>query len=224
MLDITMEDLNLLSESELEKLERTIDRQMSIWEVCNLRGQAAIFHDDQHIGEKRRELKALDHPSFNKEAEIAFRNTAVVDSLEGNTLIHPLNTPVVEVSDDNRISRATWWSLGIEGLSKYRETPTAIVSAGMVPGVHIRMDGEWRIYSGAWQRTTKNEYHADWVHSMIPTNTRPQISKEEDRARLGKYAYDKNEVRKAVPAPPGKDSFKKYEGDLDDSWLLDYLK
>ena len=224
MIDIRREDLDLLSEEELDELEKDIDRQMSVWEIANLRGQAAIFHDDQHIGEKRRELKAMKHPAFDAQAELRFRNTAVVDSLEGNTLIHPLTTPVIVIDEDNKTGRAVWWSLGVEGLSKYREEPMAIISAGMVPGVHLRMDGEWKIFSGAWQRTTKNEYHAGWVDSMIPTNTRPQISIEEDRRRLGKYAYQKNEIRKPVPCPPKEDSFEKYPGELEDSWLLDNLK
>ena len=223
MIDITRQDLDLLNDEEFEELERNIKRQLSVWEVSNLRGQAAIFHDDQHIGEKRRELKALKHESFDVEAEIKFRNTAVVDSLEGNMLMHPLTTPVIEVDEDDRVCRAVWWSLGVEGLSKHRETPTAIISVGMVPGVHVREDGEWKILSGAWQRTTKNEYHAGWVNSMIPTNTRPQISDEEDRRRLGRYAYDKDQVRKPVPCPPRKDTFKVYPDEIDTSWLNDNL-
>lgn len=223
-MEFDLRDLDLLSDEEFKQMEKQIDRQMSVWEICNLRGQAAIFHDDQHIGEKRRELKALDHPLFNKEAELKFRNTAVVDSLEGNMLMHPLTTPVIEVNEDNSVARATWWSIGIEGLSKFREKPMAIVSVGMVPGVHLKQNGEWRIFSGAWQRTTKNEYHAGFVRSMVPTNTRPQISMEEDRRRLGKYAYRKDEVRKAVPCPPRKDSFEKYPEECDDQWLYDLLK
>ena len=223
MIDITIKDLDLLSEEELKSLEKDIDGQLSVWEVCNLRGQAAIFHDDQHIGEKRRELKALNHPSFNKEAELIFRNTPVVDSLEGNMLVHPLTTPVIEVNEDDDLARATWWSLGVEGLSKFREMPMAIISVGMVPGVHVKMNGEWRILSGAWQRTTKNEYHAGFINNMIPTNTRPQISMEDDRKRLGRYAYKKDEVRKPVPCPPRKNTFEKYPQETDESWLLDNL-
>ncbi len=224
MTDITLQDLDLLSEEEFEQIELETGRLMSVWEICSLRGQAAIFHDDQHIGEHRRELKTLDHPLFNKEAELKFRSTAVVDSLEGNMLIHPLTTPVIEVSADNTAARAVWWSLGIEGLSRYRETPMAIISAGMVPGVHLKEEDGWKIFSGAWQRTTKNEYHAGWVESMVPTNTRPQISKEEDRQRLGRYAYQKDEIRKPVPCPPKKDTFEAYPEKTDDSWLLDNLK
>lgn len=221
---IELSDLDLLNEEEFLEVEEEIDRQLSIWEVCNLRGQAAIFHDDQHIGEKRRELKTVKHPLFDTDAEMKFRNTPVVDSLEGNMLIHPLTTPVIEVDQDNTCVRATWWSLGVEGLSRYRETPTAIISVGMVPGVHLKEDGEWRIFSGAWQRTTKNEYHAGWVDSMIPTNTRPQISMEEDRRRMGRFAYRKDEVRQPVPCPPQKDTFVSYPDVTGSDWLMDHLK
>ena len=224
MIDIKIEDLDLLEDEEFEQIEKEIAKQLSVIEVSNLRGQAAIFHDDQHIGEKRRELKALKHPSFDVEGEMKFRSTAVVDSLEGNMLIHPLTTPVIEVNKENDLCRATWWSLGIEALSKYRETPTAIISVGMVPGVHVKEEGEWKILSGAWQRTTKNEYHAGWINNMIPTNTRPQISMEEDRRRLGKYAYQRDEVRKPVPCPPKKDTFDEYPDETDMKWLEDNLK
>ncbi len=224
MIDIKIEDLDLLEDEEFQQIEKEIAKQLSVIEVSNLRGQAAIFHDDQHIGEKRRELKALKHPSFDVEGEMKFRSTAVVDSLEGNMLIHPLTTPVIEVNKENDLCRATWWSLGIEALSKYRETPTAIISVGMVPGVHVKEEGEWKIFSGTWQRTTKNEYHAGWINNMIPTNTRPQISMEEDRRRLGKYAYQKDEVRKPVPCPPKKDTFDEYPDETDMKWLEDNLK
>lgn len=60
---------------------------------------------------------------------------------------------------------------------------------GIVPGANVVEDGRWRMLWGAWQRTTKNEYHAGWVDSMIPSNTRPPLSPEENRARLGRFAY-----------------------------------
>ena len=56
-----------------------------------------------------------------------------MDSLEGNSLIHPLTTPIIEVNDDCTKARAVWWSLGVEGLSKFREKPMALISLGMVP-------------------------------------------------------------------------------------------
>ena len=87
---ITIEDIELLSEEEFIEAEKTVEKLIAVWEVKNLRGRAAVFHDDQHINQPRKELKAMEHPSFDAEAEIAFRMKPVVDSLEGNMLIHPL--------------------------------------------------------------------------------------------------------------------------------------
>lgn len=219
MNEIFESDFDDLTCEEFAILEKQIDRLISVWEIQNLRGNAAIFHDDQHIGEKRRELNALKHPEVDVQALMEFRNKIVVDSLEGNMLIHPLTTPIIEVDETSTKARAVWWSIGIEGLSKFREIPTAIISIGMVPGTHIVEDGKWKILWGAWQRTTKNEYRAGWVHSMIPMNTRPALTPEQDRAMLGKYAYQKNEIRKAVPEPPGKDTWYRYPDEMDQSWL-----
>lgn len=216
-------ELENLNTEEFAALELTVDKLIAAWEIKNLRGSAAIFHDDQHIGQQRRELQAVKHPSVDVEGLKAFRTKAVVDSLEGNMLIHPLTTPVVEVSDDLKQGRAVWWSIGIEGLSKFRETPVAIVSLGMVPGNHIVEDGEWRILSGAWQRTTKNEYHAGWVDDMQPTNTRPPLTPEQDRNFLGKYAYFKDECRKPSPEPPHKDTFEKFPDETSMDWLYTNL-
>ena len=220
---ITIEDLDLLNDEEFVEIEKQIDKEMSVWQVCNLRGQAAIFHDDQHMNEERRELKAISHPSFNLENEMKLRNTKVIDSLEGNMLIHPLNTPVIEINDDNNVARATWASIGIEGLSIHKEKPLAIISVGFVPGVHVKEDNEWKILSGAWIRTTKNEYHAGWIDSMLVTNTRPPLTIEQDRQLMGKYAYQKDEVRKAVPCPPSKDTYYRYPDEDDDSWLYKHI-
>ncbi|MBR2810043.1 MAG: hypothetical protein IKD69_01560 [Solobacterium sp.] len=221
---ITMEELDLLSEEEFLEAEKTAAKLIAVWEVRNLRGRAAIFHDDQHIGQPRKELKAMEHPSFDAAGEIAFRMKPVVDSLEGNMLIHPLTTPVVEVNDDCTAARATFWSLGIEGLSKYRETPMAILSLGMVPGTHVKINGEWRILAGNWQRTTKNEYHAGWIDDMQVTNTRPPLTEEQDRAFLGKYAYQKDEKRQPVPVPPAPDTWQEYPEETDPSWQYCRLK
>ena len=218
-MNIDREEIDMLTEAEFTQLEARIEKLLSVWEIQNLRGQAATFHDDQHIGEKRRELHALKHPGFNVEAEMAFRAKPVVDSLQGNSLIHPLTTPVIEVNEDCTKARAVWWSMGVEGLSKFREKPMAIISLGMVPGTHVREDGEWRILSGAWQRTTKNEYHAGWVRSMVPTNTRPPLTPEEDRNFLGKYAYQKDEVRKAAPEPPRKNTWEEFPDETSADWL-----
>ncbi len=62
-----------------------------------------------------------------------FRAKAVVDSLEGNSLIHPLTTPIIEVDEDCTKARAVWWSLGVEGLSKFREKPMALISLVWCP-------------------------------------------------------------------------------------------
>lgn len=219
MLDITLEDLDLFNDKELIELENEVNRLLSVWQISNLRGNKAIFHDDQHIGENRRELQALKHPSVNVEDLMAFRNKPVVDSLAGNMLIHPLTTPIIEVSKDNTKARGVWWSLGIEALSKYKEKPMPIVSIGMVPGVHIKEDGKWKVLWGEWQRTTKNEYHASWIDNMIPTNTRPPLTPEQDRQMLGKYAYQKDEIRKAVPEPPRKDTWEQFPDETDKRWL-----
>ena len=218
---VSPEALDLLTEEAFEALERRVERLLSIWQIKNLRGRAAIDHDDQHIGQKRKELMALEHPSFNVEAEMAFRAKPVVDNLEGNMLLHPLTTPVIEVDDTNTKARGVWWSIGIEGLSKYREKPMAIVSLGMVPGAHVRQDGEWRILWGAWQRTTKNEYHASWIDDMQVTNTRPPLTREQDRAFMGKYAYQKGEVRQPVPQPPAWDTWQKYPDETDKAWMTE---
>ena len=219
MLDITREDLDLLTEAELTALEQQSERLLAAWQVQNLRGCAAVFWDDQRIGEPRRELMALKHPSVNAEAELAFRRKVLVDSLEGNSLVHPLASPVIVVDAEAKRARSTFWSLGVEGVSKFRETPMAIISAGMVPGANVVEDGQWRILWGAWQRTTKNEYHAGWVDSMEPTNSRPPLTPEQDRARLGRFAYQKNKVRKPVPAPPAENSWTQFPEESDQSWL-----
>lgn len=217
--ELSEEDLNLLSEEEFRLIEKEVERLMSVWKIQNLRGNRAIFHDDQHIGEKRRELNSLKHPSVDVDKLYEFRNKPVVDSLAGNMLIHPLTTPIIEVSEDNKKARGVWWSLGIEGLSKHRELPMAIISIGIVPGTHVVEDGEWRILWGEWQRTTKNEYLAGWVESMIPTNTRPPLSPEQDKQMLGKYAYQKNEVRRAVPEPPEKNTWENFPEETDTRWM-----
>ena len=221
---VTMEDIDLLTEEEFLEAEKTVNRLIAVWEVKNLRGRAAIFHDDQHIGQPRKELKAMDHPSFDREGEIAFRMKPVVDSLEGNMLIHPLTTPVIEVNEDCTKARAVFWSIGIEGLSKYRETPMAILSLGMVPGTHVKMNGEWRILAGNWQRTTKNEYTAGWINDMQVTNTRPPLTKEQDRNFLGKFAYQKDGIRRPVPCPPQKDTWEAFPDETDASWQFAYIR
>lgn len=223
MFDFTLEDLDLLNDEEFEQVEKEVKRLVSCIGIANMRGSSAIYWDDQRIGEKRHEFMALKHPSVNVEAEMAFRRKAVVDSLEGNSLIHPLTTPVIVVDEDSKQSRSLFKSLGVEGLSKYRETPTAIISVGFVPGANIVEDNEWKRLWGAWLRLTKNEYHAGWVENMEPTNTRPPLTPAQDKAMLGKYAYQKDEKRKRVPEPPGEDTFKKYPDITDPSWQFENI-
>lgn len=218
MLDIEFEDFDLLTDEEFEALEKETGRLISAWKIQNLRGCAAVFWDDQHIGEKRHELKALKHPGIDAAEELAMRMTPVVDSLEGNTLFHPLTTPVIEVDETNTKARSTFWSIGVEGLSEHRERPTAIISIGMVPGANVVEDGEWKILWGAWQRTIKSEYHAGWVESMLPTNARPPLTPEQDRARMGRFAYQKDEIRKPVPEPPGENTWELYPDEVDTEW------
>jgi len=216
---LTAADLEHLDEAELDALELEVARMRAVVQVANLRGRAAIWHDDQHIGENRRELFAFGHPSVDADGIRAMREKPVVDSLAGNLLIHPLATPIIEVDETGTRARGTWWSLGVEGLSKFREKPMAIISVGIVPGTHIVHEGEWRILQGNWQRTTKNEYKAGWVRDMQPTNTRPPLTPEEDRNFLGRYASRPDEVRQPVPEPPRADTWTAFPDESDDSWL-----
>lgn len=219
MLDVRVSDFDCLTDEEFEAMELEVARLTSCWKVQNMRGCAAIFWDDQRIGEKRHELQAMKHPSVDPAGIMAFRMKAVVDSLEGNSLIHPLTTPILVVDQTNTKCRSVWWSLGVEGLSKFREKPQAIISLGCVPGANIVEDGEWKMLWGAWQRLTKNDYHEGWVHSMVPTNTRPPLTPEQDRAFLGKYAYQKDEVRKPAPEPPHDNTWKEFPDEADNSFL-----
>ena len=53
---------------------------------------------------------------------------------------------------------------------------------------------------------------------MIPSNTRPPLTPEEDRARLGRFAYQKDEVRRPVPEPPRDDTWEVFPDEADPSW------
>lgn len=219
MRQFRIEDLELLSDEEFERAERMLDRQISIMECCNLAGRNSILWDDQHIGQNRCELQALDHPSVDKEAVLAFRRKAVVDSLEGNMLVHTLTTAIVEPDESGEKARATFWSFGHEGLSKFREKPMAIFSLGVFNDAFIKVDGEWKILYAAWQRTTKNEYHKGWARDMQPTNTRPPLTPEEDRAMLGRFAYQPDEVRLPVPEPPRPDTWENFPDEANKEWM-----
>lgn len=209
-------------ESEgFEKLEARLGRLEDCVEIQNLRGTFYRFHDDQHVGERRRELYADKHPCVDIEGIKKAREVALVDSLEGNTLIHPLMTPVVEVDEKGRNSRAVFTSLGYEGLSIHCEEPMAIWSTGLIPGAHVKQDGEWRILYGEWQRTIKADMEKGWVKDMQKSNCRPPLSELEDRNYLGKYAYQKDEIRKPVPQPPQKDTYVKFPCDTDKGWIVE---
>ena len=218
-MNIDNDVLDELDDAEFEELERSVNKLLAVWQIKNLRGQSMIYHDDQHIGEPRRELNAIQHPTVDAEKLRAFRMRPVVDSLEGNALVHPLTTAIIEVNDDATMARGIWWSIGIEGLSKFREEPMAIWTIGMVPGTHVVEDGEWKVLSGWWQRTTKAEFHQGWVRNMVPTNTRPPLSPEQDRKFLGRYAYQKDEARRAVPEPPRKDTWTAFPDESDETWM-----
>ena len=218
MLDFTLEDLDCLSDEEFETLEREVSRLTACWQISNMRGASAIYWDDQHIGEKRHEFMTLKNTSVDVEAEMAFRRKAVVDSLEGNSLVHPLTTPVIVVDQTCTKARCVYRSFGVEGLSKFRETPTAIISIGSVPGANVVEDGEWKRLWGAWLRLTKNEYHAGWVENMEPTNTRPPLTPEQDRAMMGRFAYQKDELRKRAPEPPHEDTWDAFPDECDPAW------
>lgn len=223
--DCTYEDLELLDESEFAAVEKEVDKLISVWQIKNLRAELMLFHDDQHIGEPRRQLMAVNHPEFDVEGMRIFETKPVVDSLEGNMLIHPCTTPVIEISDDHKVSRGLWWSFGMESLSRYREKPLAMISLGMLPTISLREpDGEWRLFLRGWQRTTKTDMHKGWIEDMQTTNCRPPITKEQDRQGAGKYAYYKDRIRKAVPEPPMKDTFEAFPGELNEDWLYCNVK
>lgn len=215
---LTREDLDEFSEAELTALERRLARLLAVWEIQNVRGQERVFHDDQHIGEPRRELQALDHPAVDAPALLRARRSPVVDSLEGNALVQSLTTAVVEVDEDATKARGVWGAFGLEGLSKFREKPTAIWSVGAVPGALVVQDGEWKILGPRWQRLVKADYRFGWVRSMIPTNMRPPLTPEQDRAMLGRFAYRKDEARLPVPIPPTRDTWVRYPDEASTEW------
>lgn len=218
--DCTYEDLELLSDREFEEIEAEVDKLISVWEIKNLRATLMLFHDDQHIGEPRRQLMAVSHPKFDLEGLKMFETKPVVDSLEGNMLIHPCTTPIVEIDETHKTARGLWWSFGMESLSRYREKPLAMISLGMLPTICLREpDGEWRLFLRGWQRTTKTDLHKGWIEDMQTTNCRPALTKEQDQQGAGKYAYYKDRARKVVPMPPMEDTFQKFPGELNEDWL-----
>lgn len=216
--------LRELPPDQLAEWEQRLDLQLSVWEIRNLRGIFYRYHDDQHIGQKRRELYADEHPGIDMEAIRRARLLPVVDSLEGNTLIHPLLTPVIQVNRENDKARAVFTSFGYEALSIHREPPMAIWSMGYIPGGHLRQHGEWRILYGEWQRTVKADREKGWVSDMQRSNCRPPLTQEEDRKYLGQYAYRKEEPRKPVPAYPVENTWDAYPDEMDTAWIRRNLK
>lgn len=215
---LSADDLAALSEDELDTLDREVERLLAVWAVKNLYGTKMLWFDDQRLGEKRAALDAEEHPAANGGTPGV--PAAVVDSLEGNSLLHPLDTPVIEVNRDATAARALWSSLGVEGLSKFREQPMAIFSIGFLRHTAVRESNGWRGLNGGWLRLTKNEYHAGWVHDMQPTNTRPPLTPEQDRLFLGKYAYRADERRPAVPQPPSPTTWTDQPDETSDNWWL----
>ena len=63
-----LQELRGLPPDKLADWERRLDLQLSVWEIRNLRGIFYRYHDDQHIGQKRRELYADEHPGVDMKA------------------------------------------------------------------------------------------------------------------------------------------------------------
>ena len=123
------------------------------------------------------------------------------------------------VDDECQRARGTWWSFGIEGLSKFREKAVPVWTIGLQATSFVKEGGTWKVLHPSWHRLTKNRYHRSWVHDMIPSNTRPELTPEQDRAAAGKDAYYPDRVRPAVPEPPGDDSWEVFPDEADHSWL-----
>jgi hypothetical protein len=218
-MDLEATGMDDLSDEEVAALERTVAKLTAAWAVKNLQGLWVIYWDDQHVGEKRRPIRAMKHPSVDLDAITAFAMKPVVDNLEGNSLWRVLNSPVIVVNDDSTRARATFWSYGVEGLSKFREQPMAIWTIGVLAISYVKEDGEWRVLQQSWHRITKNNFHKSWVYDMLPTNTRPPLTAEQDRAFAGKDAYYPDEIRRAVPEPPADNTWDRFPDEADLSWI-----
>jgi hypothetical protein len=218
-LDLDVSELDELSEDDLALLEREVAQLTALWEIKNVWGAHQIAWDDQHVGEKRPQRRALEHPSVDADAVRAFQMKPVVDSLEGNSLWRVINSPVLVVDEDCERARGTWWSFGIEGLSKFREKAVPVWTIGLQATSFVKEDGTWKVLHPSWHRLTKNRYHRSWVHDMIPSNMRPELTPEQDRAAGGKDAYYPDRVRPAVPEPPADDTWEVFPEETDHSWL-----
>ena len=221
-MDTLREEIAAIPEKELEGFELELDRLLGAYECINIIGIGTWYHDDQHPGELQKNYD-VSKPGEERPDFIRIPDKVVIDSLEGNTLMQPRHTNVIQVSEDGTKARALNTGFGYEALSKYRETPMAIYSVGIVPWEFMKEDGEWRRFSGGWQRVIKTNIEKGWVYDMQHTNTRPPLTPEEDANFLGKYAYKKDRARKPLPAPPDPDTFIKYPKLGDDSWKYKYI-
>ena len=220
-MDKLREEIAAIPEEELDSFELELDRLLGAYDCLNMIGIGTWYHDDQHPGELQKNYDAA-KPGEERPAFIRTPDKVVIDSLEGNTLMQPRHTPVIQVSGDGTKARALTVGFGYEALAKFRETPMAIYSVGIVPGEFVKQDGEWRTVSGGWQRVIKTDKEKGWVYDMQHTNTRPPLTPEEDANFLGRYAYKKDRARKPLPAPPEPDSFVQYPELGDDSWKYKY--
>ena len=216
------EEIAAIPEEELDAFELELDRLLGAYDCINIIGIGTWYHDDQHPGELQKNYDAA-KPGEERPAFIRIPDKVVIDSLEGNSLMQPRHTNIIQVSADGTRARALNTGFGYEALSKYRETPMAIYSVGIVPWEFVKQDGEWRRFSGGWQRVIKANQEKGWVYDMQHTNTRPPLSDEEDANFLGKYAYHRDRARKPLPAPPDPDSFERYPELGDDTWKYKYI-
>ena len=221
-MEICREEINAIPEEELDAFELELDKLLGAYSCINLIGIGTWYHDDQHPGELQRNIDAK-KPGEDRPFLVRTADKVVIDSLEGNSLMQPRHTNVIEISADGTRGRALNTGYGYEALSKFRETPMGIWSVGIVPWEFIYEDGEWRRYSGGWQRVIKANIEKGWVRDMQHTTTRPPLTPEEDMAFLGKYAYRKERVRKPLPAPPEKDTFEQFPELGDDGWKYKYI-
>ena len=69
-------------------------------------------------------------------------------------------------------ARAVWWSMGVEGLSKFREQPMAIISLGMVPGTSLREVKTALLNNWQGCMMTKNGFYVSRKYENIEINDR----------------------------------------------------
>lgn len=231
-MNIDFSALDSLSEEEFRNLEVAVDKLLAVWHIKSAIANDDNWHDDQRIAQKRRiggwprkylTGPGLAAPPAPPPAPPAASGPQLppIASLEGNALIHGPTTWVFEFNEDATMVRILYWTFGIEGLAQEREKPAAVVSLMRCAATMARVNGTWQGGGGGvFSRTTKNDHPQDWVHHMRPTATRPPMSDEDDRKRIGKYAYRPFEVRDCVPAAPEPDTWQKYPDFMDARWAL----